>query len=271
MKRFLSIILLIILIFIQAGCSSTQGAGTQGQIQEITVFAAASLTESFTELASDFEKQEGGKVKVVFNFAGSQSLKASVENGAKADIFASASTNYMEDLKKGGFVDNYSIFAKNSLVLIRNKNSKYAVAKLNDLSAEGIKIAVGDKSVPVGMYWEKAFEAASKDGSITAEEKSSIDNNIKTKELNVKDVVGKVVLNEADAGIVYKTDVTAGVADKVEEVDLTVFSQFSSLYPVAVLKNTENMKEAQKFYEYLLSDKGKAILEKYKFITAELQ
>jgi len=106
---------------------------------------------------------------------------------------------------------------------------------------------VGDESGPVGMYWEQALETAWADGELKADERSSIEGNIKTRELNVKDVVSKVVLNEVDAGVVYKTDVTKAVLEKVEEIDLPVFQKFDSYYPAAVLKDSEGKIEALKF------------------------
>lgn len=266
-KRIYGCFICTVLAFALTGCGVEKKHANRDKPEEIMVFAAASLTECFNELAVEFEKLENGTVKVVFNFAGSQTLKTSVENGAKADIFASASINYMEELEKKGFVSGYSIFAQNRLVLIRNINSSYSITKLGDLSAEGMKIAVGDESVPVGMYWEQALETAWADGELKADERSSIEGNIKTRELNVKDVVSKVVLNEVDAGVVYKTDVTKAVLEKVEEIDLPVFQKFDSYYPAAVLKDSEGKIEALKFYNFLLSDKGKEILEKHGFIT----
>jgi molybdate transport system substrate-binding protein len=256
-----------VLAFALTGCGVEKEPADQDKPGEIIVFAAASLTESFNELAAEFEKLENGTVKVIYNFAGSQALKTSVENGAKADIFASASVRYMEELEEKGFVSGYSIFAQNRLVLIKNKNSSYSITKLGDLSAEGMKIAVGDESVPVGMYWEQALETAYADGELKADEISGIERNIKTRELNVKDVVSKVTLNEVDVGVVYKTDVAKVVLEKVEEIDLPVFQKFDSNYPAAVLKDSEGNAEALKFYYFLLSDKGSKILEKYNFIT----
>ncbi len=266
-KRIYAFFICIVLVVTLIGCGAEHKQTNQEKPVEITVFAAASLTESFNEIAAEFEKLDNGTVKVVYNFAGSQALKTSLENGAKADIFASASINYMEELEEKGFVSGYSIFAQNRLVLIKNKKSSYSIAKLGDLSAEGLKIAVGDVSVPVGMYWEQALETAYADGELKSDEISRIERNIKTTELNVKDVVSKVTLNVVDAGVVYKTDVTRSVLEKVEEIDLPVLQRFDSKYPAAVLKDSEGNAEALKFYNFLLSEKGKEILKKYNFIT----
>lgn len=257
----------LLLMITSTGCSVQKAVAEGKQTKEITVFAAASLTESFQELAADFEKQEGNKVKIAFNFAGSQTLKTALENGVKADIFASASLNYMDDLKKEGFVKDYHVFLKNRLMLIKNRSSSYHIKTLNDLSAEGLRIAVGDKSVPVGMYWEKAFDRAYKDGIISGEEKTKIEKNIKTRELNVKDVVSKVIINGVDAGVVYKTDVTKENINKLEEINVPALERFDADYPIAILKESEGNNEVRKFYEYVLSDKVKEIFKNYNFIT----
>ncbi|MCX8131550.1 MAG: molybdate ABC transporter substrate-binding protein [Clostridia bacterium] len=266
-KRICVYFTCIVFSYIFIGCGIGKTHVDQDKPQEIIVFAAASLTESFTELGAEFEGLENGRAKVVFNFAGSQVLKTSVENGVKADIFASANTRYINELKEKGYLNKYSIFAKNKLVLIKNSSSSYSVKKLGDLAADGMKIAVGDKSVPVGMYWEQVVEEALGNGEMDDEEKSRIESNIKTIELNVKDVVGKVVLNEVDVGIVYRTDITRALSGKIEYISLPVFERFSSDYPAAVLKDSESNTEALKFFNFLLSDRGKEILKKHNFIT----
>lgn len=249
------------------GCVNHTAEISGSQASEIVVFAAASLTESMTELAETFESQEGNRVKVVLNFAGSQNLKTSIESGTKADIFASASIKYMDELKNKGFVEDYRVFLKNRLVIIKNLNSKYSIKELKDLSADGLKLAVGDKSVPVGSYWEKAFEKAFKDGIINGEEKAGIENNVKTREVNVKHIVSKVLLNEVDAGIVYKTDVTVANSGKIEEISVPLFDNFEAGYPVAILKGSERRSDVKKFYNYILCDKGKEVFKKYRFST----
>lgn len=265
-RRIGCFLILIVLVLVLGGCSKER-MQADVEPEEVIVFAAASLTESFTELAAEFEKLESGKVKVILNFSGSQSLKLSLENGAKADIFACANTEYMEELKDKGFVKDYSVFAQNRLALIKNINSKFQIQKLGDLSIADIKIAVGDINLPAGMYWEQALKMAVDSGELSALEKSGIENNIKSRELNVKDIVSKVALNAADVGVVYKTDVTKSVSDKVEVIDIPVFEKFTADYTIAVIEPASNKPETSKFYNFMMSENGRKILEKYNFIT----
>lgn len=236
-----------------------------GKKSEINVFAAASLTESLTDIANEFEKLKG--TKVYLNFAGSQALAASIENGAKADIFISASSGYMDSLKEKGFIKEYKIFLKNRLILIENRNSRFNLKSLSDLSAEGLKIAVGDKSVPVGSYWEKALDRALGEKAITPDQREGIQKNIKTWELSVKDIESKVLLNEADVGVVYTTDVTGKNESKVCEIELPEFKEITASYPIAVLYPSEKRTAVNDFYQFILSEKGMRIFTKYKFIT----
>ena len=235
-------------------------------IEEINVFAASSLTESFTEIKKVYE-MSNDNVKINLNFAGSQALKTSLENGEKADIFVSANRKNMDDLKTKGFIKEYKVLVHNKLVLVRNKNCAASVKDLKDLSYDGISLVVGDKSVPVGSYWEKALSSGLEEGTISPEEKAKIDANIKSRELNVKDVLSKVLLGEVDFGVVYRSDITKVNEDKLEEIELTAFAKCDAQYPVAILKASEERPEVKKFYNFLISPEAKEILKKYKFIV----
>ncbi|MCX7920564.1 MAG: molybdate ABC transporter substrate-binding protein [Clostridia bacterium] len=259
------LMLILIAVLILAGCQSR--GGTDSTPREISVFAAASLTEAFTEVAREYENRQRGQVKIRLNFAGSQSLKTMIENGTRPEIFASANTDYMEALQKKNIIKDYKVFLQNKIVVVRNKSSKFTLKSLSDLSADGLKLAVGDKTLPAGMYWNKALNKALKDGIIDNEQKAGIEKNIKTKELNVKDIVNKVLLNEVDAGIVYSTDITKRNEEKLEEIQLQIFDEFPASYPIALVEGSKERGEAEKFLEYLMDTRGKEIFKKYKFIT----
>ncbi|WP_010251808.1 molybdate ABC transporter substrate-binding protein [Acetivibrio cellulolyticus] len=252
---------LLLWVFLESGTSPDKE-----DKQEITVFAASSLTESFEEIKSVYE-MNNESIKINLNFAGSQALKTSLENGGKADIFVSANLKYMDELRDEGFINQYKVFLRNRLILVKNMNSTFSVEDLKDLSNDGISLAVGDKSVPVGSYWQKVLDSSVEDGLISPGIKAKIDSNIKTRELNVKDVLSKVLLGEVDFGVVYKSDITKGNEGKLEEIDLDAFSKCEADYPLAILKNSEKNTEVQKFYNFLISKEGKDILKKYKFIT----
>ncbi|MDP4146814.1 MAG: molybdate ABC transporter substrate-binding protein [Bacillota bacterium] len=264
-NRKLMIIILSILItaFCITGCGNS--VQTSKKSQSITVFAAASLTESFNEIGKQFEKDKG--IKVVFNFAGSQALVTSINEGGKADVFASANTSCMEDLKKSNKVDKSIVFAKNQLVICKNKDSKVNINSLQDLSKKGVKLIAADKSVPAGSYFYKALDNAVKEKTIDADIHSKILNNIKSSELDVKSVVSKIALGEADAGIVYKTDINNSNKDNLDLIELNEFSKLQVEYPVAVVNSSDKKTEAQEFIDYITQGKGKELLKKYGFMV----
>lgn len=261
MKCRLLPLIVILAAFSLAGCTSKVETP-----KEIKVFAAASLTECFGELAKEFEQQEAGAVKVVLNFAGSQALVTSIENGANADIFAAASVNYMDNLKSKKIIKDYKIFAKNSLVLIKNRKNNISISKFSDLAADGTKITVGDSKVPVGMYWKKACEDALKKENITEKLNIKIQQNVKSRELSVKDIVSKVLVNEVDIGVVYRTDITSANEGTIKEIAIPELSAINASYPIAILNGSELNDSVVKFYNFINSAIGKDILRKYRFI-----
>lgn len=228
---------------------------------EITVFAAASLTESFTELGSDILNSDNIKVK--FNFAGSQNLVQAVEQGSPADVLAFASESYMKEMKTKGYVDDYSIFTKNTLVACKLKTGKKTIKNLSDLGKSGVTIIAGDKSVPCGSYFETVIGKS----KLTDAQKKAVNDNIKSKEMNVKDVVAKIQSGNGDFGIVYTTDLTTAIQDTMEEISLPEFRAAEPKYPISVVKSSKKQEAAKKFLNFVQSDAGKAVLKKYKFIT----
>jgi len=264
MKKIIKItIFLLLYLILLSACSPSKVK----KPEEIMVFAASSMTESMTELGKAFEDKEQGKIKVFFNFAGSQLLKTSVEAGTKSDIFISANISNMQELKNKGFVTGYRVFLKNKLVVIKNRKSVFNIFKLKDLATNGIKIAVGDKSVPVGNYWETALKKAFDGGILSKNERLDILKNIKTSELNDKDIVSKVLLDEVDVGVVYKTDVTKENSSEIEEIEIPQFENYPAEYTVAILKESEGSEAVKKFYSFIISDIGRNAFKRYGFIT----
>lgn len=229
--------------------------------KSITVFAASSLTESFTEIGKDLLKDDN--IKVTFNFAGSQQLATSIEQGTPADVAAYASESYMKETQKNGYTDSYKIFAKNTLVACKLKSSAKTITSLADFGNAGVSLIVGDPSVPCGSYFNTVLSKS----TLTTAQKNAIDANIKSKELNVKDVLAKVQSGNGDFGVVYTTDITSQVKDQIQEIDVPEFTDAKPLYPIAVLKQSKDQASAQKFVDFVLSSKGQAILKKYKFIV----
>jgi molybdate transport system substrate-binding protein len=238
--------------------------------QTLTVFAAASLTESFTELGKQFEAAHPG-VKVVFNFAGSQQLRAQLEQGAGADVFASANTKEMNTAIGSGTIvsGTQKNFARNRLIAIYPKDNPANVASPADLARPGLKLDIADKAVPAGQYTLDMLAKMSKDPAYGKDFAAKVLKNVVSYENDVKVVVSKVSLGEADAGVVYSTDVTAAVAPKVGT--LKIPDQFNQLatYPIAPVARAAQPDLARQFTDLVLSDGGQQLLAKYGFITAK--
>ncbi|MBI5034233.1 MAG: molybdate ABC transporter substrate-binding protein [Chloroflexi bacterium] len=234
----------------------------------LTVFAAASLTTPFTEIGKAFEKTNPG-TKVMFNFAGSQSLRTQIEQGAKADVFASADNNNLNPLKTQGLVvGDAPIFTRNRLVVIMPKNNPAGIKSLQGLAQAGLKLDIADTSVPVGNYTLQVLDKLSADASYGADFKTRVLARVVSKENDVKQVVSKVALGEADAGVVYTTDAQATI-DKLATIDIPTQYNVIALYPIAVLKSSTNVSLAQTFVDYVLSADGQSILAKAGFAAVQ--
>ena len=258
MKRFVLLLLLL------TACQSMPNTFTP----TLTIFAAASLTTSFTEIGKQFEAVNPG-TRVTFNFAGSQSLRTQIEQGAKADVFASADTNTMRPLQTQLLIDEaVPIFARNRLIVIVPKSNPAGIKTLQDLSKDSLKLDIADASVPVGNYTLEVLDKLSADASYGSDFKTRVLARVVSNETDVKQVVSKVALDEADAGIVYATDAQATHA-KLATIDIPDQFNVIALYPIAVLKSSANTSLAQKFIDYVLSVDGQAILAKAGFAARE--
>jgi len=281
-SKVLSICLLFT-ILMSAACT-TQAAATPTEapteapsstpVEErtLTVMAAASLTESYTEIGALFESQNPG-VTVTFNFAGTQALVEQLTQGAEADVFASANTKYMNAAVDAGLVaaDTAQTFAYNKLVVIYPKDNPAGIAELKDLAKAGLKLDLADSSVPVGQYSLDFLDKAAADAAYGTAYKDAVLSNVVSYEENVKAVVTKVSLGEADAGIVYLTDVTADAAESVSKLDIPDELNTIATYPVAPLTASKNADLAQAFVNLVLSSEGQTILAKYGFVPATAQ
>ena len=231
----------------QGGDSSTSSTSGGGLSGEITVYAAASLKATFTQIGADFEKAHPG-TRVTFNFAGSSDLVAQIQQGAPADVFASADTRNMDkatgdSLTAGDPVD----FASNTLEIAVPPGNPAKIASLQDLTKPGVKVVVCAPEVPCGNAAVKVETAAKLDIKPVSEEQ------------NVTDVLGKVIAGEADAGLVYLTDVK-GAGDKVEGIEFPEASAAVNTYPIAALKASRNAPLAAAFVQAVTSDAGQAVL-----------
>ena len=245
---------LILAALIVAGCTPT--ARAEGQ-REITGFAAASLREAFEDLAKTFEAKT--KVKVRLSLAGSQELRTQLEHGAKADVFASADQKHMDALVTGKLAENPHVFARNTPVIIVPKGNPAKVGSFEEL-AKAKKIVIGVAEVPIGKYTVEILDKAGKDF------KEKVMANVASRELNVRQVLAKVTLGEADAGVVYKTDALAG-KDKVEIIEIPAKVNVIAEYPVAVLTKAPEAAAAKAFVDLLLSGDGQKRLAAAGFVA----
>lgn len=240
MKRLAALLAtLLVAASVAASCGGEdEAAGSD--LEGITVFAAASLTEVFEELAPN----------VTFNFAGSDELATQIREGAPADVYAAASPRYPDELFDEGLIVEPRIFATNRLVLIVPVDNPGGIESVEDLVNDGVKLVVGAEGVPIGDYTRTVLENM---GMTDALE------NVVSNEEDVKGVVGKVTSGAADAGFVYVTDANAA-GDEVEVIELPEEAQAVVEYPIAVVVDAANAEAAQEFVDLVLGEDGQEAL-----------
>lgn len=218
----------------------------------VTVFAAASLTESFTTIGKDFEAAHPG-VQMRFSFGGSSALATQINQGAPADVFASAASANMDAVTdKGNGAGAPTTFVKNQLVIAVPKDNPAKIKTLADLAKPGVKVALCAEEVPCGAAAEKALDAG------------GVKLTPVTREPDVKGALTKVRIGEVDAALVYRTDAEAAATD-VDGIEFDESAKAINDYPIVVLKDAPNKAGAKAFVAYVLSDKGKAVLTKAGF------
>lgn len=255
MKRRLAITLLAMSLL--AACIPAAD-----QPRTLNVFAAASLTEAFTEIGAAFEAANPG-VTVTFNFAGSQALRTQIEEGAPADVFASANTKEMDALVAGSLAaaEAPQVFLTNRLVLILPADNPGELTTLEELARPGVKLVLAAEEVPVGNYSRQSLEKMN--SAYGADYKDKVLANVVSNEDNVKQVVAKVQLGEADAGIVYSSD--AAAAPDLKFIEIPAEWNVVAEYPIAALSGSENAELAEQFIAFVLSDEGQSVLSKWGF------
>lgn len=244
------------------------GDDGEGDGDTLTVFAAASLSSAFGEIGAAFEA-EHEDVTVEFNFAGSQALATQLVEGAVADVFASANTTQMErvvaeDLHDGEPV----IFARNQLAIIVPSDNPAGVESVNDLGDPDLKLVLAAEDVPVGQYARESLALLAETAEFQEQHPDFGEFNIVSNETNVLQVVTRVRLGEADAGIVYETDVTPDVAEDVRLIPIPDGLNIIAEYPIVALSGGDTGL-AGEFIELVLSEEGQEILARWGFRAGE--
>lgn len=236
----------VLLAFALTGCGGGSGEPT------LTVLGASSLTEALGKYGASFA---GAKVRS--SFAGSDQLAAQIKQGAKADVFASADTDYPAGLHREGLVEKPVVFARNRLVVVVPKGSD--VSSLGDLARPGTKVVVGDPSVPVGAYTREVLSR------LPAGEREAILANVRSEETEVTAVLAKVANGAADAGFVYVTDAKT-VAGEVDTVPVPPQLQPDVAYAAAVVSDSDEPEVARRYLQGLLHGAGAADLREAGFL-----
>jgi molybdate transport system substrate-binding protein len=228
------------------GSSSATGRTSSSLSGEITVLAAASLTDAFGALGKQFQEANPGTT-ITFSFGASSALATQIDQGAPADVFASASQKNMDAVVAAGDATASKPFAENVMEIAVPPANPAKITRLSDLAEPGVKVALCQAEVPCGTVALKVFENA----KITVTPV--------TQEADVKATLAKVTLGEVDAGVVYVTDVLAA-GDKVTGIEIPADVNASTTYPIAALKSSKNAALAQAFVDYVLSAEGQKVL-----------
>jgi molybdate transport system substrate-binding protein len=234
----------------------------------LTVYAAASLTDAFKELGKTFERSHPG-LTVQFNFAGSQQLALQLEQGAPADVFASADQRWMDFVKEKKLVEGEAtVFARNRLAVIVPRTNPAHIGKLQNLARPGTKVVMAAEAVPAGKYSREALQNLAAAPGFPEGYDRRVLANVVSQEENVKAVVAKVQLGEADAGVVYSSDVTPAVSRLVRVFEIADPYNVITSYPIAALRHAENPAGARQFVELVSSEAGQRVLEEYGLLPA---
>jgi molybdate transport system substrate-binding protein len=226
----------------------------------LTVYAAASLTEAYGEMGKAFEQAHTGTT-VRFNFAGSQVLATQIEQGAKADVYASADQRWMQYAADRGLLARTAVvFARNQLIVVIPKSNPGQISRLQDLARPGVKLVLAGRQVPAGAYAREALARLRGAPGFSKNYDQQVLANLVSEEENVGAVAAKVQLREADAGIVYLTDVTPNLRSQVTLIAIPDRYNPIAAYPVAPVKGG-NRELGDAFIALVLSAEGQAILK----------
>lgn len=271
-KTLLAVAAIVVAVaVIVAAVSLSQSKPAGGEEKELAIYAAASLTASFTELGKAYEDAHPG-TKVNLEFDGSGNLRGKIMNGAAVDVFASADLNNMGQLSAANMMDGSTIqtFAKNKVVIIVPTSNPGNIHGLADLTKDGLQIVIGNKTgVPVGGYTDQILDKISADtANYSASYKADVLDNVASYTTNVNQIVAAVATGNADAGFVYSTDASTAIASGSQLTVIEIPDQYNvvATYPIGVLADSHLPDDAQAFVDFVLSTEGQNILASYGFV-----
>ncbi|MDQ3877952.1 MAG: molybdate ABC transporter substrate-binding protein [Actinomycetota bacterium] len=245
-----------------AGCAGNAVSGNpapraSGPERTLTILAASSLTSAFSALARTYESAHPG-TRVTFSFAGSDTLASQIVQGAPADLFASASPTQMDTVVKLGKTDGApQEFATNRLVVVTPPDNPAHITSIDDLANEGTTVVLAAPGVPAGDYAREVFQKLGIYRAVTT--------NVVSNELDDQSVLSKIRLGEADAGVVYVSDLSGGAKGQVHAVRIPASSNVIATYEIAPLSAASDPADAKAFEEFVLSDEGRSTLVKFGF------
>lgn len=252
-RRHLLGVLLLALIVGSGGCR--RPASSDGREEKLVVFAAASLRDAFTTMGDEFKRSHPG-VETTFNFAGTQELRTQLEHGAAVDVFASADQRHMDELVRASRVTSPVVFARNEPVVVVSSEGASTVRSLAELP-DATRIVIGAPEVPIGRYTLQILDRAQ--ATLGADFRARVEAKVASRELNVRQVLTKVSLGEAQAGIVYRTDALSAQG-RVTIVPIPSEINVVAEYPIAVVNGASHPRLARAWVDFVLSREGQRAL-----------
>jgi molybdate transport system substrate-binding protein len=258
----------LLLVCIAFGCIAGCGGGSGGGADEgqhrttLTVLAASSLTDAFGELERMFEEQNRG-VDVTTSFAGSSEIIAQIEQGAPADVFASADEAKMDTALEEGLVTEPQIFVRNRPVVIVPADNPARIEEFRDLASADAQLVLAADGVPIAEYAKAVLTNANSEYGGNFEQR--VLDKVVSREANVRAAANRVALGEADATFVYRSDVTSGISEEVQVIEIPQNLNVLATYPIAALQEASNPELAQQWIDLVLSPEGQDVLEQYGF------
>jgi molybdate transport system substrate-binding protein len=256
-RRIPASILCLGLAAVACSLSSNTGSSPLAERTTLTVFAASSLTKAFETIGSDFQAANPG-VTVTFNFGSSSELAGQIESQGAADVFASASGTWMDDVAGKTGVSGRVGFARNNLVIITPPANPASIASVDDLASSGVALVLAAKGVPVGDYARQALDNAGISRAAEA--------NVVSSEPDDASLVAKITSGEADAAIVYTSDVSGTTAALVKAIPIPSSENVVATYPIAVVNGSSNAALADRFIAYVTGASGQATLSSFGFL-----